>query len=238
MTTTLLVLAQRLTKDWGERVADTEAVAQVKEWIMDAFLEVAAFTDWGFLGKTEAISTVAAQRVYNVQVSAAEVTSGRIVINDWPITFVSKQDIVARGFDLELTDTYPKLFYNEGYDETLGQNKIGLYPIPVGIVALEFTENVRAAELADDSIIPLPSEFVTLLKYYVRGEQARDDQNETEYTTELNRFYRGLKERKGRFRTSTGPSTAGYMRLSASDVPRGRNHMQDVRFDPSHFQNR
>jgi len=230
---TRIELATLLIKDWGERVADTEVVEQVSEWIMDAYREIASECDWGFLHNTETLATVANQAEYSVAVAAAEVTSGRIPAIDQDIDYMSKELMIARGLNLELTGTYPKLFYNAGYDEATGQNKIGLYPVPVGIVSLQFTENKRAVELSDSSTIPLPIEFITLVKYFVRSEMARDDKDQDEAKAELRRFNDGLQKKKNRFRT--GGKAAGQMRLAVSDVPRRGDRL--VGFDPQHFQN-
>lgn len=230
---TRIELAQQLIRDWGERVADANVVTQVSEWIMDAYREICAECDWGFLGTTESISTVASTATYAVAVAAAEVTSGRIPSTEADIDYMSREMMVARHLDLELTGAYPKVFYNAGYDEDTGQNLVGLWPIPTGVLTVEFTENKRAIDLSDSSTIPLPPEFITLIKYFVRAEQARDDKDQDEFKSEMRRFEQGLEKKKFRFRT--GSKTAGQMRLQPSDVPRKNSKL--VGFDPQHFQN-
>lgn len=230
---TLLALANKYTREWGEPISDTETLDQVKEWIQDGYKEIAAERDWDFLFRTDTISTVANTRVYSLSASASEVTSGRIVTIDDPIEYMPKEAIVARGLDLELTSAFPTLFYNEGFDEVNGVNQIGLWPVPTGVISIQFTENRRAEELSDTSIMPLPSEMLTALKYYVRAEQARDDKDMEEYQAELQRFYETVRRRKKRFRNSP---PAHRPRLRVSDVPVS-SRLGEVRFDPNHFHN-
>jgi len=230
---TLIALANKYTREWGEPVSDTETLDQVKEWIQDGYKEIAAERDWDFLFRTDTIATVVNTRVYSLSASASEVTSGRVVTTDDPIDYMPKEGLVSRGLDLELTGTYPEFFYNEGFDEVNGVNKIGLWPIPTGVVALEFTENRRSEELSDTSIMPLPPELLTALKYFVRAEQARDDKDMEEYQSELQRFYETVRRRKKRFRNSL---PAHRPRLRVSDVPIG-SRIAEVRFDPNHFNN-
>jgi len=230
---TLLALANKYTREWGEPVSDTETLNQVKEWIQDGYKEIASERDWDFLRRTDTIETVASTRVYSLSASASEVTYGRIVTTDDPVEYIPKEGLVKRGLDLEQTGAYPTFFYNEGYDEVNGVNQIGLWPIPIGIVSIEFEENRRAEELSDTSMMPLPSELLSALKYYVRAEQARDDKDFEEYDRELARFYKTVNSRKKRFKNSP---PAHRPRLRVSDVPVS-SRIQEVRFDPNHFHN-
>jgi hypothetical protein len=230
---TVSALALELASEAGESTTDTDYLSLVRGWIKDGYREIGDKAAWAFLKTDESVSfTVAGGDEYETQATCSEITYMRLTATDTPVIYVPVERLASLGLDLEQTGR-PKYFYSSGYNSSTGKNKFKVWPVPDGTYAGEIHENGRPVELEDADTIPMPTNFLTIMKDYVRMMQAKDDKDYELYDRMDTKWQKALAERMLRY----SKQPARHIRLRVSDITGDRAEMQPVRLPPEHFSN-
>lgn len=225
-------LALELAEEWGESTFDSDYLKLVRTWIKDGFREIGDEAEWFFLKADETINTIAATATYRLASAVSYATKLRFTLTDEPIPYTPVEQLIERGLDMELQDK-PQAWYISGYDSVTNQFIVKLWPIPGSIYSLQFIEDGRPLEIADADSIPMPANFLTILKDYVRAEQSRDDKDYENYDRMNDRWRVALDKRKKRFTKQP----ARKIRLKVSDITRSDRGQPFLRFPPTNFEN-
>lgn len=173
---TVNAIAQLLILEFGASTGVAAHVTKVEAFVNDAYKDLARQFPWPWHRNVETVNTVNGTAEYSLATSAAEILCMRngTTLNDYEIIPSPVQWMM--GHDLEATGA-PTHYYLSGYDASTGKIKFRLSPVPNGAYAVLVEELVRPGNLATSDTVPIPEEFIPVLKYRVRMLMAADDKD-------------------------------------------------------------
>lgn len=227
-------IAVALMDEFGEDSSNATLVTTYERWVDEVYQEIGSQTRYVFLQGSEPLSTVASQASYTLDVEASSVQVIRRTDDDYELDYMSIEDQVARGYDLEETGE-PELYRYDGLTDDAGDQKVTiiLHPIPDAVYPLEVHWHRQVKSLGTSDHVPLPFEFLHVLKAGVRANH---------YALEEDFENAGYWDR--RFRLNLGTMISKYQvpggtnfRMQPTDVT-PTTRMPPVRLPPSDFSNR
>lgn len=214
MSWTVLQLAEVCCEEAGRDWSDDRSLTEVERYVNDVWKQIAIETDWPWLYTTESISLVASTQEYSLQSSAVEPIGVRLTTEDRELVHTPVEQMMAT--DIELSGI-PTRWWISGYDSSTSKTKIKVWPIPATTYTMEVHEIIRPTDLAADTVIPVPEEFIPIMKNGVRAIVALDigDANAQMY---LGLYTDALRKARSRYATARG---ATHDQLF-SDIPKRR----------------
>lgn len=204
-------LAEEIIEEMGGRVNDAKMVRIVERWIDDVYKKIIAFHNWSWARETSDIDTVAAQDSYIVPIAAMHVSGFRKASGE-KIHFRSREQLTNQGWDFTQTGS-PLFWYSENISN--GAMKVTLTPIPTTAETLTAYGTPRPLNLLTDDYIPLPTEFMPVLKDGVRAYYSRNDGHAEDGAMFDQLFGNGLMILRSRF----AKEPDDYTRMSDTDIP-------------------
>jgi hypothetical protein len=205
MALTVDSFANSMATEAGEDYTDAQVVNIYTQWVKEAYITIAAAARFFWLNGTSTITTKASQATYGLGVSVAEVKTIRNVTTDIPVGYNTEESLARLNIDFE-EEGAPRYWFYAGLNASTTEHNIQLVPVPDG----EYTLNVRTlhrpSELSSQSIIPLPIEFLELMRFYVRAQYQHHDDKIQLSAQNLQLFQQGLVTYASRYTT---PRRAG-----------------------------
>ena len=191
MSTTVDTLANEVADEFGEEYTDLDVAEQFKSWVKEHVRRVYSAARWFAGNAVETVTLVNAQAVYSLSATASEIKSVRKPVGNTKLSYTSVERLIARDKDLESTGD-PTNWWYEGLGSS-NEVQIRLYPIPTtASIATEPTLQVwvqkRPPTLGDTDTIPLPDEFIDVIRNGVRM-QVRLNENNIEAAQIANQQY-------------------------------------------------
>lgn len=207
---TLNQLAEEMALETGETFGDLDVAEQFRTWAQEAIDEVYADTRWFFKNATENIAPVAGVAEYQLTSTVSEIRDLTIPALTRRIAYFPVERINARGWSLSEQGT-PRAWYHSGTGSA-GEIKISLFPVPNAAFITAIAANPvitahtlkRPPQLGDDDNIPLPQEYIRLLRDGVRYRVALQDKDIQSYEASRKSFMEGLLRLNQRFHGAEG----------------------------------
>lgn len=210
-------LAQEIIEEMGGRTADGKMIRIVERWIDDVYKKIIAFHNWSWARETSDIDTIADQAVYIVPIAAMHVSGFRKASGE-KVNYRSREQLTNQGWDFSQTGT-PLFWFSENMSN--GAMKVTLTPTPTEEETLTAYGTPRPINLKTDDFIPLPTEFMPVLKDGVRAYYSRNDGHPEDGAMYDQLFGTGLIVLRSRF----AKEPDDYSRMSDTDIP---NSQQNV----------
>jgi hypothetical protein len=191
MATTVDTLANEVADEFGEEYTDLDVAEQFKSWVKEHVRRVYSAARWFAGNAVETVTLANAQAVYSLSATASEIKSVRKPVGNTKLSYTSVERLIARDKDLESTGD-PTNWWYEGLGSS-NEVQIRLFPIPTtASIATEPTLQVwvqkRPPTLGDTDTIPLPDEFIDVIRNGVRM-QVRLNENNIEAAQIANQQY-------------------------------------------------
>lgn len=213
---TLNTFALQMVKEFAgsNAISDLDLVAQVERYANDVIKHIRNFSEWPWLYTSETMNTVASQAGYVISTGSMDITGMRLAGGyDTPLKRIGAEQLSDQGVDLETTGQ-PELYILTGYTVSSQGAAFNLWPVPNAIYPLIIYETVRATDVASSSNIPLPEDFMAVLRDGMRHYMARDEGDLQGAQAAIVIFDAGLKRLRQRY---INPAQEQYY----NDIPSG-----------------
>lgn len=195
-------VAGDIATEFGEEFSDIDIKAQFRLWVIEVFEEVYASGRWFFQNDEQDISLVASQKAYSLDADVSEVRDIRDPNDNVRVEYAPVERLIARGKDLLLEGT-PTNWYIDSIG-TSQEIKISLWPIPdaaavAAITALRAYTLLRPITLSGTTTIPVPIEYVRVIKEGVRAKVKFNDGDLDGSSMAIEAFGNGLMLLNARF---------------------------------------
>ena len=190
MATTVNALAQELATEFGEEYTDQDVADLYRSWVKEIVRRVIGSGRWFTQNTTDEITTVASTSTYSLAATTGEVKSVRIPSLDQPVIYTPVERLIAKDKNLELEDTPTNWWI-----DSLGSSqeiKIRFYPVPDAALTIELHVLKRPAELGDTDNIPLPIEYLDIVREGVRYKTRYNENNLQAAALALQEFKEGI----------------------------------------------
>lgn len=219
---TLNQIAEEMALEVGEQYGDLDVADQFQKWAQEAIDEVYSDTRWFFKNAVEDVSPVAGTAEYQLSSTVSEIRDIRIPALTTRIAYFPIERINARGWSLSEAGT-PKAWYHSGTG-TAGELKISFYPVPdaafiTAIAAdpvIEVHTLKRPPQLGISDNVPLPQEYIRLIKDGVRYRVCLGDKDMQGYEASRRSFMEGLMRLNNRFHGAEGGGSSLRIKLLAA----------------------
>jgi len=188
--TTVNALAQELATEFGEEYTDQDVADLYRSWVKEIVRRVIGSGRWFTQNTTDEITTVASTSTYSLAATTGEVKSVRIPSLDQPVIYTPVERLIAKDKNLELEDTPTNWWI-----DSLGSSqeiKIRFYPVPDAALTIELHVLKRPAELGDTDNIPLPIEYLDIVREGVRYKTRYNENNLQAAALALQEFKEGI----------------------------------------------
>lgn len=226
---TLSVFAQQIMEEMGEATSDASLLTQYERWVQDALDELSSAGDfaWPFLRQKSTFATSASTANYSLDANVAEVTAMRIPATEQSIEYFPVERLIREGIDLEQEGT-PRFWFYASFDSSADKQTIQLWPIPSGVLTVEYHYQVQLSGLASGDKIPLPREVLHVLKYRTKALAYENEDAFEAADRELLQARQRLERLVSRYTNQANR----HLRLMERDVPR-ISRLAFVRFPPN-----
>jgi len=161
-----------------------------RSWVKEIVRRVIGSGRWFTQNTTDEITTVASTSTYSLAATTGEVKSVRIPSLDQPVIYTPVERLIAKDKNLELEDTPTNWWI-----DSLGSSqeiKIRFYPVPDAALTIELHVLKRPAELGDTDNIPLPIEYLDIVREGVRYKTRYNENNLQAAALALQEFKEGI----------------------------------------------
>jgi hypothetical protein len=175
---TVADIAQEMADEFGEEYTDDDVKNQFVIWVTETIEEIVTSGRWFFQNSSEDVTLVAGVKDYSLSSAVSEVRDIRSPGTKKRIAYIPVERLIARAKDLSLAGT-PTNWYIDSLGAS-NEMKISLWPVPnAAAVTAESPIKVytikRPATLTETSTIPMPEEYIRVLRDGVRAKVKFND---------------------------------------------------------------
>jgi hypothetical protein len=174
MTTTLDAFANQMADEAGEDYTDAQVALLFKQWSKEAFVNTAASSRFLWTNAAFDLTTSIGVSEYTLDATVAEVKALRNKTTEALLGYNTEESLIRLNIDFE-ESAAPKYWFYSGIDTTSTAFKVQLVPVPDAVYNLQIRALTRPTDLGDSTVIPLPVEFVELLRMFVRAMYQHND---------------------------------------------------------------
>lgn len=157
-------LARAIAVEQGKEWDDTDNQAQVLGWVNDAYKGLISYYDWTWLKQEEDVTIVITNNSFTLQSSAVQPYAAGITSPAYrELLLVDGSDMA--GIDTTVTGR-PRYIWISSFASNVLNMKF--WPVADGSYTFHIWEVVRPVDLAADATLPLPEEFIPILKEFIR----------------------------------------------------------------------
>lgn len=209
-------VASDIATEFGEEFSDLDIKEQFRTWVSEVFEEVYASGRWFFQNDSQNITLVASTKDYSLDTDVAEVRDVRNPTSNARVEYAPVERLIARGKDL-LSEGTP----TNWYIDSLGSSqeiKISLFPVPsaaavAAVPALKAFTLLRPPSLGGTDTIPVPAEYVRVIKDGVRAKVKFSDGDLDGQQVARQLFTDGLMLLNARFHGKARPGSSLPIKL-------------------------
>lgn len=202
---TLGELAEGIAREYGEYYEDPDVQDQFVRWTNEAYKEVYGSAPWPFRNDTvDATITGSGAPVFSfaavnngpiLSVRISETTPGSQYESfiGRPLAYVPIERLIARpDVDVDADTGRPRFWWYRSWSPTTSAVELQVYPNPAEFMGFVGTVLRGPQDLAETSLLDLPSEFEPLVAYGVRRRLLA---NEKDYSgaAEMNKEFERLR---------------------------------------------
>jgi hypothetical protein len=188
--TTVNALAQELATEFGEEYTDQDVADLYRSWVKEIVRRVIGSGRWFTQNTTDNVTTIASTSTYSLDPTTGEVKSVRIPSLDQVVIYTPVERLIAKEKNLELTGT-PTNWWIDSIGSSQ-EIKIRFYPVPNAALTIELHVLKRPAELGDTDTIPLPVEYLDIVREGVRYKTRYNENNLQAAGLALQEFKEGI----------------------------------------------
>ena len=191
---TLSDLASEVSVEFGEDYTDTDVADQYVAWGNESYQEIIGSGRWYLSNKEETFTLSNGVSVYSMPVGVAEIVQLSNKSTNLPISYIPMERLVARKKNLDASGA-PTNWWYDGFDGTTKQLKVRVYPVPgAGNDSDVIRTNTlqSPAVLAATDEIPLPNEYLHIMRNGIRSKQKFSDGDLEGATAARGLFTNGL----------------------------------------------
>ncbi|MHA2242987.1 MAG: phage adaptor protein [Candidatus Thorarchaeota archaeon] len=190
MATTVNALAQEIATEFGEEYTDQDVADQFRTWVKEVVRRVIASGRWFSQNAVDDITTVASTATYTLDSTTSEVKAIRLTATDKPIIYTPVERLIAKDYNLETTGP-PTNWWIDSLDAS--QNiVIRFYPVPDAVYDIDAHVLKRPPTLGDSDSIPLPIEYIDVVRDGVRWKVRYNENNLEAAGLALQEFKEGI----------------------------------------------
>lgn len=223
-------IALSIMNEFGEDTSNSNLLTQVEEWIKNVYDEIGIQTNWKYLWLIEAINTSITLRTYSFAGIFEQEISAQFSVDNMPLVYKTRQELMNLGINILLAGK-PKYWYTESYSPISETFTIGLYPVPDAVYSISFFGKISPQELISTTKLPMPKQFIFVLKDGVRFRYKMDDKDYSGATM----FRQIYQENRNTLKQQNDIPVAQKQRMYVQDI--GFSSDPLVRFPPDHFRN-
>lgn len=202
MSITVDTLANEIADEFGEEYTDLDVAEQFKSWVKEVVRQVYSSARWFSGNNVETITLADGTAAYSLSSTASEVKSIREPAGNTKLSYTTVERLIARDKDLESSGT-PTHWWYDGLGSS-NEVKIRFYPIPsttsiATAPTLQVWVQKRPPSLGDTDTIPLPDEFIDVIRHGVRARVRLNENNIEAGQIALQEYKEGLMMLLGRF---------------------------------------
>ena len=218
---TLDQLAGEVATEFGEQYGDLDVSLQFQKWAQESFDAIVAEARWFFKNATADVVPVAGTAVYTLPATVSEVRAAYISTTYGRVAYSTIERLLARGSNLAEAGT-PRAWFYSGLDSATTGLKVQFWPVPnaalVSSGAVIRMETLsRPASLSPTDTIPLPSEYIRVMRDGIRFRVKFNDNDLEGARAAHTLFQDGLALLNSRFHgAEEGGSSLRIKRLKAS----------------------
>lgn len=225
-------IALSIMKEFGEDTSNSDLLVQVEEWIKNVYDEIGIQTKWKYLWLAEAINTIIGERSYALVGAFSDHFAAQYNgSGNAPLIYKNRSEMMNLSSPLTMQTGKPKYWYINSYDSVTERFIIRLYPIPDAIYQISFYGILMPQELVSTTKLPMPKEFIFVLKDGVRYRYKMDDKD----FSGADRFDTKFKANINLLKQRNDMPVALKQRMYIQDISSGNDPL--VRFPPDHFRN-
>ena len=206
-------LAREIIEEMGGRVTSSKMISIVERWIDDVYRKIISFHDWSWAREQETVTLVEGTDAYTITIPSLQISGFRRENGD-KIHYRSREQLTNVGWNFEQTGS-PLFFYSESHNG--GAMVVRFTPVPEEAETLTAYGVPRPIQLASGDYIPLPNEFMPVLKDGVRGYYSGNDghpEDAARYQAFFEQYLSLLKSRYAK-------EPADMSRFEVTDIPNG-----------------
>lgn len=212
---------------------DAGFVSRVERRINDALDEIATTTNYNMFKTRASFNTVAGTAVYQLPTGGRDIEQLRYTDTGQPIYLWGTQEAAQAMAKLE-DDGRACVWIEDGILVS-GSNvlyQFRLAPVPDAVLEIEQIYYYHPSELATADVIPIPDQYLPLVRRYVKADLYELDgmlDRAKEQRNVYEKLLDGLVKRETR-------KVAKHTQLQASDLQRSGGRPQAL-FDGAHYRN-
>jgi hypothetical protein len=188
--TTVNALAQEVATEFGEEWTDQDIADQFRTWVKEVVRRVITSGRWFSQNAIDDITTVASTATHTLDATTSEVKAMRLTATDKPIIYTPVERLIAKDYNLETTGTPPN-WWIDSLDAS--QNiVVRFYPVPDAAYDIDAHVLKRPVTLGDTDNIPLPEEYLDVVRDGVRWKVRFNENNLEAAALMLQEFKEGI----------------------------------------------
>lgn len=198
-------LIESLVYESGAVPSDVEVAERFRVWINDAVEEILAEGPYPILNNAVGLSVVAGVSEYAVSPTTADLRSITENATGSRLSYLPPDELAARQLRLDQTGS-PAVWWYSGFDPDSGSALIRVWPTPdADRVYTAYGHPRLVSALTETSVIPLPEDFLLVVRHYVRAlaaeQQVKDEVTAVEAERKRGRYETALLRLKSRFKS-------------------------------------
>lgn len=219
MSTTVDTLANEMATEMGEEYADLDVADQYLTWVKEVVRKVYAAGRWASANNVETITMATGTASYTLDSTTSEVKSVRIPSTGSKVIYSTVERLIAKDKDLEDTGE-PDYWWYDGLDASASL-KIRFYPVPTTAqngVSVQLWVQKRPPSLTDTAVIPLPGEFIDVVRDGVRAKARANENNLEGAMLAKQDFMEGMQLLGARFATPPKAGSTMPLKLKLKQI--------------------
>lgn len=169
---TVTQLLRPVLRELGEFSENRDTREQFVQWANESIEEVLASGPWPLLDVTRGLTLLEGVSEYVLASDVADVIAITEPTTGEALVYRPLDDVISRGYKLD-TPGRSTIFWYTGHDADAGGTSIRVWPVPTeGRVFSVLGRPRMASTLAETDTVPLPGEFISVVRDLVRGRYA------------------------------------------------------------------
>ena len=226
-------LAIEILQSMEKATDDASFVSRVEKRVNNALDDIAITTNYNMFKTRSTFTTTSTVSVYQLPAGGRDIDQLRYTDTGEPIWLWGTQE--AARYMAKLEDTGRARVWIEDGILVSGSDvlyQFRLSPVPTSTLTVERTYYFHPSEVGTATVIPVLEQFISLIRYYVKGELYELD-GMLDRAKEQRNLYQNLVSKLER-REKRKIAATSQQRWN--DLPSGGGRAQAI-FDPSHFKN-
>jgi len=214
MAITLDNFANEMATEFGEQYSNPDVALLFQRWTQEVFGEIVSSGRWASQNGFQSVTFTPGTASYTLDAEVSEVKTVTDLTAAAEIAYFEVERLISRGEDLTASGV-PTVWFYDGIDTTSVAFKVRFWKVPNDSRTVQVHYLKQPPTLALDENIPLPGEFLDVLRLGVRALGRMNENDEVLYKDLRERFEGRLQLLAARFQ----PKQRNASRLRIKQLP-------------------